>query len=116
MYKYETIDLGNYRGETYVVTGFVEPKPLSVEAYDPTADAENYGVSLARSTATHRTNVEILVLDTAHGQAHMDLRYLPDGASAVRKHTLPDWSYMNMKRYILSNWRGYVDRARLYRE
>lgn len=116
MYKYETVDLGDYRGETYIVTGFVEPKPQPTEDYSPIADAENYGVSLARSTATHRANVEIVVLDTAHGQAHMDLRYLPTDVSAGRKRTLPDWTYTDMKRYLLSNWRGYVDRARQHRE
>lgn len=114
MHKLETITLGEYRGDTYIITGFVEPKPTDSGGFDPIRDARNYGVSLARLTADHRTNVEIVVVDTAHGHAHMDLRYLPRQSPRARKHPVPDWSYQEMRAYLVANWKRYIDSALKY--
>lgn len=110
MHRFETIDLGTYRGDDYFLTGFVEPPPLEGEDYDPDEDADEYGVVLARSTA-FGSNVEVVRLDTAHGRPHLDLVYLPPEARANRKIWLDEgYTYVRMKQYLLANWRRFLDR------
>lgn len=118
MYSFEPIDLGEYRGDSYLLVGFVEPEPVEGEPYDPDEDAENYGVSLARIT-THplESNEEIVCMDTAHGRPHLDLRFLPPDADERDKIWLEDgYSCTRMKRYLLTNWQYFVDRDLHYSE
>ena len=111
MFSFEMIDLGNYRGDDYFLKGFVEPEPFEGEDYNPDRDAENYGVTLVRAGGHPlEDNIQIVRLDTAHGQPHMDLVYLPPDASEERKIWLEDgYTYERMKRYLLSNWEKFAD-------
>lgn len=115
MHSYEKIDLGDYRGDTYFLAGFVRPDPTQDGEYDPDEDAHEYGVTLVRSAETPTGgNMEIVRMDNAHGQPpHVDNVYLPPDADGNEKTQLgEDWTYSEMRRFLLSEWRQYVD---LYR-
>lgn len=112
MYSYEKIDLGGYRGKTYLLVGFVRPKPDGWDEYDPDEDADEYGVSLVRSGETPISdNTEIVRLDNAHGQTpHIDNVYLPGGSDEEEKTELSeDWDYSEMRTFLLSEWKTYVE-------
>jgi len=111
MHSFESIDLGTYRGDGYFLMGFVEPEPSEGEGYDPAEDAESYGVTLVREGAHPLDgNIEIVRMDTAHGQPHMDLVYLPRDTAKDRKVWLEDgYTYKRMKQYLLANWKMFVD-------
>ena len=114
MHRFESIDLGIYRGFDCFVVGFVDPKPSEAEAYDPVEDAKHYGITLVRTegSSPFDTNVEIVRMDTSHGQPHMDLVYLPPDVGESRKVWLDDdYTYDRMKQYLLSNWKLFVDRS-----
>lgn len=117
MHRLETIDLGTYRGSDYFLTGFVKPEPTPGAAFDPAVDAEQYGIVLARSS-TSGTNVEIVRMDTAHGQnPHLDLIYLPPAAGLDRQVDLDEYyTYDRMKRYLLTHWTDFVDGYVYYHE
>jgi hypothetical protein len=118
MHSFETIDLGSYRSDDYFLAGFVEPEPSEGEDYVPDEDAENYGVTLVRA-ASHplEENVEIVRIDTAHGQPHMDRVYLPPDADEDGKVWLDDgYTYKRMKQYLLANWKIFADRYIQYNE
>jgi hypothetical protein len=111
MYSFETLDLSTYRGDDYFLAGFVEPDPSEEEDYDPDNDADEYGVTLVRE-ASHplEDNIEIVRMDTAHDQPHLDKEYLPPDADEEKKIWLDhDYSYGRMKEYLLANWKSYVD-------
>lgn len=111
MYKFESIDLGNHRGDDYFLVGFVEPGPTDNDDYDPDEDADNYGVTVARTTShPSRSNIEVVRMDTAHGYPHLDKAYLPDDADEQRKKRLDDgYEYSRMKQYLLANWKQFAD-------
>lgn len=78
----------------------------------------NYGVTLVWEGAHPlEENIEIVRTDTAHGQPHMDLVYLPPDADEDRKVWLDDgYTYERMKQYLLANWTLFVDRYIRYNE
>lgn len=116
MHRLETVDLGTYRGGDYFLTGFVEPEPVDGEDYDPDEDAVEFGLVLARSTV-RGANVEIVRMDTAHGHPHLDRLYLPPDTTEERKVWLDQrYTYARMKRYLLANWRHFVDLDARYDE
>lgn len=84
VYRFETIDLGTYRREDYFLTRFVDPEPASGAEYGPDEDADEYGVSLARSTPTG-SNVELVPMETSHDRRHLDRVYLPPATERHRK-------------------------------
>lgn len=110
MHRFESIDLGTYRGHEYLLVGFVDPDPRGRDRYDPDEHADAYGVTIARSVATpHAETVEVVRMDTAHGRPHLDRCYLPPDAD--RKRWLSEgYSYERMKRYLLAHWRSFADR------
>lgn len=116
MHRFETIDLGEYRGANYFLTGFVEPEPM--EEFDPLTDAERYGVSVAKSgERPFESNVEIVRMDNAHGQPHLDKEYLPSNVNKPRKLWFEEgYSYRRMKRYLLANWQTFADLSIQYKE
>lgn len=118
MYRFESIDLGSYRGDDYFLVGFVDPDPSHHEEYDPDEDADDYGATLVRSTShPNEENVEIVRMDTAHGRPHMDRVYLPPDADLERKEWLDEgYTYERMMRYLLVNWKEFVDRYILYND
>lgn len=117
MDSFETIDLGTYRGDDYFLTGVVEPEPSEGDDFNPDEDAEDYGVSLARSTLPHESNRQIVRMDTLHGQPHMDRVYLPQDADEDRKLWLEEgYTYERMKQYLLTHWEYFVDRYIEYNE
>lgn len=91
--------------------GFVEPEPSEGEGYNPDEDAENYGVTLVRKGAhPFEENIQIVRMDTAHGQPHMELVYLPPNTDEEQKVWLDDeYTYKRMKRYLLANWETFAD-------
>lgn len=108
MNRLETVDLGTYRGDEYFLTGFVEPAPVDGIDYDPDECADEYGVVLARPTSLG-SNDEVVRMDTAHGQPHLDLVYLPSSAHEQRKVRLDEgYTYERMKQYLLANWRRFA--------
>lgn len=117
MHRIEAIDLGSYRGDNYILVGFVEPEPQDGEDFDPNEDADAYGVTVARKTKSG-SNIEVVRMDTAHGQdPHMDRAYLPPGTEEDRKVDLDKgFTYTRMKRYLLSNWQEFADRYIDYHE
>ena len=118
MHSFEQIDLGTYRGDDYFLMGLVEPEPFEGEDYDPDEYAENYGVTLVRE-GSHPLgkNIEIVRMDTAHGQPHMDVVYLPPDTDDTRKVWLDDgYTYKRMKQYLLANWEEFADRNIRYNE
>lgn len=119
MYSYEKIDLGDYRGDTYFLAGFVRPDPTQDDEYDPDEDAHEYGVTLARSaTSPVNDNTEIVRLDNAHGQMpHLDEVYLPSASGEAQKQVLDEsWTYSKMRAFLLSEWQRYADLYNYYRE
>lgn len=117
MYSFEAIDLGAYRGDNYFLAGFVEPEPTEGENYDPDEDATEYGVTLVRSVSNPlEENVQIVRIDTAHGRPHMDLLYLPVDVDGRKVWLDDDYEYSRMKRYLLANWRRFVDLYIQYNE
>lgn len=119
MHSYEKIDLGDYRGDTYFLAGFVRPDPTQDAEYDPNEDAHEYGVTLVRSAKSPvDDNTEIVRLDNAHGQTpHVDNIYLPAGTDEDEKMELgDDWTYSKMRRFLLSEWQSYADLSDYYRE
>jgi hypothetical protein len=118
LYSYEKIDLGDYRGNTYFLAGFVVPDPYQYDEYNPDKDADEYGVTLVCSAETPTShNTEIVRLDNAHGQTpHVDNLYLPPDSREDEKIELgDDWTYSKMRRYLLSKWRDYADFYSYYR-
>lgn len=117
MHRFETIDLGPYRSDDYILTGFVEPEPTPGEPFDPATDADEYGVALAR-TMTYETNIEVVRMDTAHGQdPHMDLAYLPPDVGSDTQVELDDHcTYERMKQYLLTHWQDFADGYHYYNE
>lgn len=119
LHSYEKIDLGGYRGDTYFLAGFVRPDSLQFEEYDPDEDAEECGVALVQSAETPMgDNTEIVRLDDAHGQTpHVDNIYLPsDSDEDVKTELGKDWTYSEMRAFLLSEWRTYADLYRYYNE
>jgi len=116
MYRFETIDLGEYGGEAYFLVGFVDPEPD--EPFHPDEDADRYGVSVARSASRPSgNNVEVGRMDTAHGRPHLDREYLPSDADRPKKVWLESgYSYERMKRYLLSNWKHFAELERRFDE
>lgn len=117
MHRFETIDLGTYRDDDYLLTGFVEPEPMPCESFDPATDADEYGVTIARSM-TFESNIEVVRIDTAHGQdPHMDLAYLPPDPGKDKQVELDDhYTYDRMKQYLLTHWSDFVDGYLPYNE
>lgn len=111
MYSFESIDLGRYRGNDYFLKGFVEPDPSVREVDDPDEDADNYGVALVQAEDGQTdANVQIVRMDTAHGQPHMDLEYLPPDTDKQRKEWLDEgYTYERMKQFLLTHWETFVD-------
>jgi len=118
MHSFETIDLGTYRGDNYFLTGFVEPDPSDDAAFNPDEDAEEYGVTLARSAAHPlQENTQIVRMDTAHGRPHLDRVYLSPDADEDTKVWLEEgYEYLRMRAYLLENWKVFVDRYILHNE
>lgn len=118
MHSLEAIDLGSYRGENYQLVGFVEPKPVEGEDYDPDSDADGYGVTVFRvGTPPLGKNKQIVVMDNCHGRPHLDKKYGPDDAEEEKKVWLDaGYTYSRMKKYLLTYWKEYVDRALQYEE
>lgn len=111
MYRIESIDLGDYRGDAYFLVGYVEPDPEDCEDYDPDEDADNYGWSLVQKAESPLDeNVEIVGMDTRHGYPHLDKRYLPPDSDEDRKVRLEDgYSFQRMRDYLLQNWQDFAD-------
>lgn len=109
MYRFETIDLGEYRGRTYFLTGFVEPEPDNDS--DPDADADRYGVAVARAgRRPFEDNVEIVRMDNAHGHPHLDREYLSPDSDENEKVWLDDgYTDERMKQYLLVNWERFAE-------
>lgn len=119
MHSYEKIDLGDYRGDTYFLAGFVRPAPTRKAEYDPDEDAYEYGVALVRSARSPvADNTEIVRMDNAHGQIpHVDKLYLPPVSRESEKQKMDEsWTYSKMRRFLLSEWQRYVDLYAYYNE
>lgn len=118
MYSFETIDLGTYRGDEYFLTGFVDPDPADETTYNPDQDATDFGVSLARApTYPHEETIEIVRMDTSHGQPHIDYLYLPENTNQQRKQWLSGgYTYSRMKQYLLTHWKDFADLYIQYNE
>lgn len=117
--QYELTDGDGYRGDLYFLTGFVEPEPVEGGHFDPTVDAEAWGVSIARrivytdadGTVVHTESEEVVRMDTRHGTPHIDYVFMPPGDPDRTEPLDGEWPYSKMKRFLESNWREYVDEA-----
>jgi hypothetical protein len=116
MYSFEPIDLGTYRGDNYFLKGFVEPDPSEYDDFNPDVDATGYGVTLARKVPLGK-NIEIVRMDTAHNQPHLDKEYLPPEVDEEKKIWLEDdYAYSRMKKYLLTNYEYHIDQYIYYNE
>jgi len=111
MERFDSIDLGKYRGDNYFLVGYVEPDPTESDDYDPVEDAENYGWSLVqKGESPLDENDEIVGMDTRHGQPHLDKEYLPPDSSEEKKVWLDDgYAFHRMRDYLLQNWQDFAD-------
>jgi len=111
MERFESFGLGDYRGDTYLLVGFVEPDPHEYDEFDPAEDAVNYGWTLVQKAESPLDkNVEIARMDTRHGQPHLDKEYLPRGTNEEKKMFLEDgYSFERMRDYLLENWQKFAD-------
>jgi len=118
MERFESIDLGDYRGDAFFLVGYVEPDPDGYENYDPSEDAENYGWSLVQKAESPLDkNNEIVRMDTCHDQPHLDKEYLPPDSDEGKKMWLDDgYSYQRMRDYLLENWQRFADLYIYYNE
>ena len=118
MYRFDSIDLGRYRGDNYFLVGYVEPEPEDGENYDPETDADDYGWSLVQKAETPvDDNDEVVGMDTRHGQPHLDKEYLPPDSDEDKKEWLDDgYSFRRMRDYLLANWQDYADLHIYYTE
>ncbi|MEF8826336.1 MAG: hypothetical protein V5A27_08380 [Halapricum sp.] len=111
MKRFDSIDLGNYRGDNYFLVGYVEPDPSDFDDFDPAEDAENYGWSLVQGAESPLDETdEIVGMDTRHGQPHLDKEYLPPESDEQKKVWLEDgYSYRRMRDFLIQNWRDFAD-------
>jgi hypothetical protein len=118
VYRLDSIDLGSYRDCNYVLVGYVEPEPDADSAYDPADDAENYGWSLVRTANSPLDdNIEIVRMDTRHGQPHLDRVFLPpDSDEPPRRWLESGYSYRRMRDYLLQQWQAFADLYIRYNE
>lgn len=122
--KVSSSQLRERTGEGRTCSGFVRPPPGDRASFDPDADADGWGVSLARrdvfrddhGTVYRTENVELVCLDTCRGGPRVDYRYRPSDADQDAKIGLDgQWPYSKMRAYLLANWRTFVDEVRSYR-
>lgn len=108
MHRLRTLGLGPHRGREFFATVFVEPDPREFDSFDPSTDAEEWGISIHfQPDDRHASQVEVARIDTAHGEPHFDRLYEPE----QRKDWLgQDYTYEAARRELLSNWREYADR------
>ncbi len=99
MFRLDSIDLGNYRGDNYFLVGYVEPDPDGFDNYDPADNAENYGWSLVQKAESPLDeNDEIVRMDTRHGQPHLDKEFLPPDDENEKKVWL-DEGYTQRRKF-----------------
>lgn len=86
----------------------MEPDPDDLESFDPSGDAEQWGISIHfQPDDPDASHLEIARIDTGHGEPHIDRLYEPD----QRKDWFgQDYTYEDVRRELLSNWREYADR------
>lgn len=111
MNRYTTIDLGEYRGDNYFLTSFVEPDLDDYDDYTPAENAENYGwVVVQKAESPIDDNNEVVWMDTCHGEPHLDKVYLPPDSDKEDKIWLgSEYSFLRMRDYLLANWEQFVD-------
>jgi hypothetical protein len=108
MHKLRTLNLPRHRGRDFFATVFVEPDPEGFDPFDPSTDAEQWGISVHfQPEDPYASHVEIARIDTEHGEPHFDRLYDPDQRTAWLGQ---DYTYENARRELLSNWREYADR------
>ncbi|WP_302079957.1 DUF7718 family protein [Salinibaculum rarum] len=107
MHKLRTLNLPPHRGRDFFATVFVEPDPDNFDGFDPSADAEKWGISIHfQPDDPYASHAEVARIDTEHGEPHFDRLYEPD----QRKDWLgQDFTYEDAQRELLSNWREYAD-------
>ena len=118
MERFDSIDLGNYRGGNYFLVGYVEPDPDDYDDYDPAEDAENYGWSLIqKAESSLDENDETVGMDTRHDQPHLDREYLPpDGEEDKKVWPEDGYSFQRMRDYLLQNWQDFAGLHIYYNE
>lgn len=111
MERFDSIDLGTYRGDDYFLVGFVEPAPKDGEDYDPESDAENYGwVVVQKAESPLDENTQVVRMDTRHDGPHLDKEYLPPDIDEDKKEYLEEeYELYRMRDYLLQHWQGYAD-------
>ncbi|MEZ3145639.1 hypothetical protein [Halobaculum sp. MBLA0143] len=111
MNRYTTIDLGEYRGDNYFLTSFVEPDPDDYDDYTPAENAENYGwVVVQKAESPIDDNNQVVRMDTRHEGPHLDKEYLSSDSDEDDKIRLDDgYSFLRMRDYLLANWEQFVD-------
>ncbi|SNZ18340.1 hypothetical protein SAMN06269185_3335 [Natronoarchaeum philippinense] len=111
MNRFDSLDLGVYRGDDYFLVGYVEPAPEDGEDYDPEVDADNYGWSLVQKAESPLDeNTEIVGMDTRHDRPHLDKEYLPPDVGEGDKVWLDEgYEFYRMRDFLLENWQGYAD-------
>ena len=79
MHKLRTLNLPRHRGRDFFATVFVEPDPVSFDAFDPSTDAQQWGISVHfQPEDPYASHVEIAHIDTEHGESQFHRLYDPD--------------------------------------
>ena len=107
MHKLRTLNLPPHRGRDFFATVFVEPDPDNFDGFDPLVDAEQWGIGIHfQPEDPYASHVEVVRIDTEHGEPHFDRLYEPD----QQKDWLgQDYTFEDARRELLSNWREYAD-------
>jgi hypothetical protein len=79
MHKLRTLNLPRHRGRDFFATVFVEPDPVGFDSFDPSTDAEQWGISVHfQPEDPYASHVEIARIDTEYGEPHFDRLSDPD--------------------------------------
>lgn len=114
VHKWRSLDLGVHPtiGREAHLTVSVEPNPADhAGPFVVENDAREWCVSLhVEGRLPNESDVEVAVIDTRHGQLHLDRYFTASGPDEQDKAWLDGWTYAEARRLLLANWEEYVDR------
>lgn len=90
--------LGKYRDQVYLIS--IRPEPSKIQE---TEEVEDFSISVYYKTKTE--NVEVVRIDDAHGEVHMDRLYSERDDIKKDLHDMDFWDAMD---HLMQNWEKYA--------